>query len=81
MNVSGGFGHPSSKLANQNMMISGNAATMNTSGLSIGVKGSPSEIKMKHNSSNFSINSQKKAQVSTIKKPTAYVNLDSSFRN
>ena len=61
---------------NQGMMVNGNSAAinMNTSGMSL----NNNEYKMKHNSSNQSIPSQKKAGISTIRKPAAG-SLDNSF--
>ena len=56
----------SSTIVPQNMMISGNATGINSS--SVG----PSEFKMKHNSSNQSMHSQKKiGAISNIRKPGA----------
>jgi hypothetical protein len=58
----------SSVVMPQNMMISGNATGINNS--SVGLN--PNEYKMKHNSSNQSMHSQKKiGNISTIRKPGA----------
>lgn len=66
------------------MMISGAATGINTSGVSIGHaerQNSNNDYKMKHNSSNQSIHSQKKigGGISTIRKPGAGGELDNSF--
>lgn len=53
------------------MMISGNAAALNSSGQN-------DNVKMKHNNSNQSIPTQKKIGISTIRKPGAG-SLDNSF--